>query len=960
MSDRLTPKATQVIERDKKITFQYRGKSVAAYQGDTIASALYADGLREMASSFKYHRPRGIYDLGVHAAEPTMTVDGRYNTRIARVLAADGMRVEPQFKTGMDILKLADKASGALQVGFYYKSKTFTKSKKAWDKAREMMRSAPGNLGAVKPLQKSHEFELVNLTPEVLVVGGGAAGLEAALTAAKAGVRVVLIEAEPWLGGFARFQGEDVFREVSGLIEKTAEYDNLAVLTSTTAAAVYPDGLVVCARACAPEEPFLEINYQIRPYTTVIATGAMDRPLMFNHNDRPWVSLPQTAQRLIHLYGVKPAGTAVAAGGDDYIYQVALDLANAGCRVAGIVDSREPGAAGEMAKAATDKGIEVFAGYRVLEAKGKKRLDGVEIAAVQGGGGKTLKAESLFASCGRTPLFKLIAQTDASIAYDAGLNLHLPINLPAAYFTAGRLMGLTDLSAIKAQGRLAGSMALEKLGLKAGAEKAAAEGLLAEAAKPCVNPFQTPAAGDNSRRFICLGNDVTEKDIDTALEEGFVHTEMIKRYTTATMGSEQGSLSQVNFIDYLALKRPDVMGKRKIATPRPPLVGVSMGALAAGLHGQPRITPLHRAQMERGGKPLRTGPWIRIEDFGDPDGESKAVRTTAALCDVSTLGKFRLHGPDAKKLFNRVNTKKIDGLKPGRIRYIAACNEEGVVIDDGIAVKLGENDYYFTTATGRSPVTREWYLRWKRENGWKAWIADLSDALGGVNLAGPKSRDILAKLTDADISSEALPFMGWCKAQVAGVEVMIFRMGFLGELSFEIHCPSYQLVHVWESLAEAGQEFGLKLAGLETQLTCRLEKGHALPGMDTDGNTTLFEAHFGWLRDKDRFDMVGGPMLKHYQDKPMRTKVVPFSMAGRQPVGDGYIIASDDKPGRVGHITSVRYSQTLDQTIGLALIDPCTELEQGRELTIVGGTHTFKAQQAKTPFYDPEGGRMKI
>ena len=960
MSDRLAPKATQVIDRDKKISFQYRGKTVSAYPGDTIASALYADGLREMASSFKYHRPRGIYELGVHAAEPTMTVDGRYNTRIARVLAVDGMQVEPQFKTGMDVLKLADKASGALQVGFYYKSKTFTKSRKAWNKAREMMRTAPGNLGTVKPLQKSHEFELVNLTPEVLVVGGGAAGLEAALVAAKSGVRVVLVEAEPWLGGFARFQGDDYFNEVSGLIEQLAGFGNLTVLTSTTAAAVYPDGLMVCSKACGPDDPFLEINYQIRPCTTVIATGAMDRPLLFNHNDRPWVMLPQTAERLIHLYGVKPAEKAVLAGGDDYIYRVAMDLADAGCDVAGIVDSRDQDAAGELAKAVSDRGLEIFANCRVLAAKGKKRLDGVEIAGVQGGQGRTLKANALIASCGRTPLFKLAAQTDARIAYNKTLNLHLPVDLPPTYFTAGRLMGLTDLAAIKAQGRLAGASALDKLGLDSGIDKAGEQDALAAVPEPQANPFQSPADGDNSRRFICLGNDVTEKDIDTALEEGFVHTEMIKRYTTATMGSEQGSLSQVNFIDYLAIKRPDVMGERKIATPRPPLVGVSMGTLAAGLHGQPRVTPLHQAQLAKGGRPLRTGPWIRIEDFGDPEGESKAVRTTAALCDVSTLGKFRLHGPDSEKLFNRVNTKKIVGLKPDKIRYIGACNEEGVVIDDGIAVKLDDHDYYFTTATGRAPVTREWYLRWKRENNWQAWIVDLTDALGGVNLAGPKSRDILAKLTDTDISNEALPFMGWCKAIVADVEVMIFRMGFLGELSYEIHCPSYQLVHVWEALAEAGQEFGLKLAGLETQLTCRLEKGHVLPGMDTDGNTTLFEAHFGWLRDKERFDMVGGAMLKHYQDKPMRTKVVPFSMDGRQPVGDGYIFASDDKPGRVGHITSVRYSQTLDKTIGLALIDPCTELEQGKELTIVGEGQTFKARQAKTPFYDPEGGRMKI
>jgi sarcosine oxidase, subunit alpha len=961
MSERLKKNPCEVIDRSHPVTIHYQGRPLQAFEGDTVATALYAAGMKDLASSFKYHRPRGIFDLGVHATEPMMEVDGRPNARIARIQVRHGMRVAPQKKPGIDLFKLADKASGALEVGFYYKSKTLIKSKAAWNKGREMMRTAPGNLGEIKPLGEKPRFEEVHATPEVLVVGGGAAGLEAALTAAGKGVRVILIEAEPWLGGFERFQGSTHWESVRLLAKALKGFENVSVLNSCTAAAAYPDGLMYCIQSCGEEEAFIERSWLIRPGAVVVATGAIDRPLIFNNNDRPGVILPQAAQRLLHLYGIRAGQKVLAAGGDEFLYKVCLDLARAGVKPAALVDFRSRSEAkGDLGRELEDMGVEIMRGFALYQAKGRIGVSGVEVSAVDGSGSKTIACDSVIAGCGRTPLFKLLAQAGALIRYDPGLGMHLAHSLPPGCYACGRITGQEEVKSIRVQGRLAGARALAFLGLDAGGEIREAEEALKDASLVRGNPAQPKVAGRKDRRFIDTGNDVTEKDMDQALAEGFLHTEMIKRYTTATMSPEQGAYSQANFLDYLARSGTEAMRSQKITTPRAPLVGMSLGVLGAGLHDQPRLTPLHHVQMKLGGRPLRTGPWIRVEHFGAPEEESLAVRRAAGICDVSTLGKFRVFGPDADKLLNRVHTKGVEGLDGNKILYTATCNEEGVIVDDGIIIKRDDRDYYVTTSTARAPLAREWYGRFQIDREWKVWVANLTDAYGGMNLAGPRSREILSSIIDTDISNRAAPYMRWVQARVACVPCLVFRMGFLGELSYEIHCPASQAAHVWQSLLASGKDFGLRPVGLETQICCRLEKGHVLPGLDTDGNTTLFGAHFGWLRDKDREDMVGGPMLRLLEKEAPKVKVTPFVLDGRVDLLEGYLIVSEEKPGRVGHITSVRYSPTLDKTVGLALVEPHKEMDDTGKLNLAGGGREFQAKIVATPFYDPKGERLTL
>lgn len=954
MSDRIPESSTQVIDRSKAVTLYYRNEPVRAFAGETVASALIASGVKVFSRSFKYHRPRGPFCLSGQCARCTMTVDGRMHVKICQIPVREGMRVEPQGDVDRDIKSLADKLSWAMPAGFYYKS--LYKPKFVWKKAAKSLRKAPGNLGEVRPLTKKVRFDEVNLTPELLVVGGGLAGMEAALVGTKAGVRVVLIETEPHLGGFQRFQGPEGQGPVKELITQLEGHENLRILTSTTASSLYPDGLMVCIQSIHDDD-FVERSWLVRPKVTVLATGTISRPLVFTNDDRPGIILPEAAQRLIHLWGLKPGRQALVTGGDDYMVRVALDLAAHGTEVVGVADYRTEGLGEPLNKALTEAGIEYLPGWNVSEAKGNRTVEGAEGTNLDGSNSRSFKCDLIVASAGRSPIHKLLGQAGSMMVHDQKLNLHLPQDLPPAYATAGRLLGLEDPEAIRAQGRLAGAEVLAGLGIDTSEVETQARAVLSNS--PDLHPIarQPYRAKDKSKTFICFCSDTTERDIESALAEGFDKIETCKRYTTTTMGLCQGSMCQANFAELLATKRPE-LSAQTLTTPRAPAAPISFGAMGAGHHDQPRVTPIHHIQMAEGGKPFRAGPWIRVEHFGDPEAESLAVHQAAGFCDASTLGKFRVFGPDAERLLNRIFTTSVDKLTGNRILYYAACNEEGVFIDDGVALKLGEHDYYVTTSTARALTTMEWFSRWSREEDWQVWMVNLTETRAAMNLAGPKARDILSMLTEIDISNTALPYMHWTEIEVAGVEALVLRMGFLGELSLELHCPSSQATDLWKTLLKAGKPLGLKPCGLETQFICRLEKGHVLPGLDSDGYTTLFEAGFGWLWDRSKTDMVGGPMLKMIEDQPFKNQIVGFGLDGRVGLRDGDLVVNG--PKRIGYITSVRYSPLLDKTIGLALVKPHPDFKEGGRLTLWLDRKELMAPIVKPPFYDPGGERMKI
>jgi len=959
MTGRLPKSPTQILDRTKPVKFYYQGQPVEAFEGDTVASALLASGVDTFSRSFKYHRRRAPSCLTGNCSRCTMNVDGRMHIKTCQTSVKEGMVVEPQGKVDFDTKALANFFSWAMPTGFYYKM--FYKPQWFWKIVKEIIRAMPGNMATFRPLATKPHFDAVNLTPEVLVVGAGLAGIEAAIAAAQAGIRVVLAEADPHLGGFEAYQGEAGHRLVQDSVRRLEKCANVRVLTSTRVSAIYPDGTAICIEACSGQgkQEFVERSYHVRPGATIIATGAGSMPMLFENNDRPGVMLPEAAQRLIHLWGIKPGSKVLLAGGDDYLARVGLELIEKGVELAGLVDYRKEGLDPALRSKLAEKGVKVWMGHTLIGSEGGRKVSGAKVSALDGSGSQTVSCDAIVASSGRYPRHKLLGQAGARMIYDPDLNFYLPEKLPPAYQAAGRLLGLEDPDAIKAAGRLAAARALKGLGIEiAPGDLDGAEAPLrrttaiAVSRQPLVTEDQS-----KGKTFVCYCHDVSEKNIEQAIEEGFNNIETCKRYTTATQGACQGGMCEANFAHLLAKKRPE-LGARVLPTTRPPVSSMSLGAMAAGHHDHPQLSPLHHVQLAHGGRPMRLGTWIRMADFGDDEAESLAVHHAAGICDVSMLGKFRVFGPDAEKLLNRIMTRKLDALAGNKILYFASCNEEGVLVDDGVALKMGEHDYLVTTLAGRAPVTEEWFARWCREEDWQVNVVNLTETRAAMNIAGPKSREILAKLTAADISDQALPFLHWAKLEVAGVDVIAMRMGFVGELSYELMCPSSQAAYLWSKILAAGKPLGLVPFGLGGLNICRLEKGHVVPGLDTDGFTNLVESSFGWMLNRNKTETVGKPMLDLYADQPLKEQVIAFSMAGRSPVNDGALVVDGDR--QLGRVTSIRYSPLLEKTIGLALVAPHEQWREGGKLRFwFDGGKEASADFAKPPFYDPSGERMK-
>ena len=954
---RSSPRATEVIDRSQVVTFYYGQKRIEAYKGDTIASALIASGVNVFSRSFKYHRPRGPHCMSGHCGRCVMTVDGRPNVRTCHTVVQEGMDAVPQSKNNFDFLSAADKLSWLMPAGFYYKR--FHKPSWLWPRVLKQMRSAGGNYAHLPTIDGYFRFDHVNLTPELLVIGGGLAGLEAALVGAQAGVRVVLVEYDHRLGGTDFLQGTEGQSRMENLISHVCAAENMTVLLSTHAATLYPDGTAFCVQTNV-EGDFLERAYHIDPGATVVATGAANRPLVFTHNDRPGIFLPEAVLKLIHLYGLIPQKPVRIAGGDDHMANIAVQLTHAGAQVAGLLDYRtqelNPNVLDELAKT----GIQFFPRHQVIRAMGNKFVEGAEISEINSASGKKIQAEAIVVSGGRSPRHKLLGMIGAKIVYNNDLHMHLLEALPPGYFAAGRLMGLVDREAIRWTGCLAGGHALAGLGLDMQAVTAQSSEALEEVPGPVA---VTPHPMKSTRRgkaFVCFCHDVTQKDVSTAFSEGFDNAESAKRYTTSTMGACQGSSCHDSFSQLVSNELREKTPTNPLTTLRPTSIPMSLGALTAGYHTLVKRTPLHDVQIQEGGKPSRIGPWIRMEHFGNIEAEIKAVHETAGIYDASTLGKFLLYGPDAEKLWNFVNTNNIEKLRKGKILYTAACNEEGVPIDDGIVIKLADGKYYLTTSTARATMTPAWYRKWCRENEWKAYLVNWTDKMAGFNLTGPNARHILEKMTSENIANDTFPYMHWRDMEIAGVKCFVFRLGFTGELSYELHCSASYAPDLWRKTFLAGQRYSLKPFGTEALLTCRLEKGHIFPGIDTDGETTLqgaFGNHIRFLWDRTKPDMVGGPILKHL-DGRSRMGVVGFSIEADAGISNGFIIKEGSR--RFGHVTSVCYSKALGRTIGLALVDNHEEIKKTGSMVIFGGGNEVVAYYQNPPFYDSNGERMKI
>lgn len=970
--NRLKHLPTLRIDASEKRLFRYGGKTFQGVAGDTVATALFANGVRIFSRSLKYHRPRGLYSLDGECSNTCMSVDGIPNVRTENTLLKEGMQVKVQNVIGsatFDLMGFMDKLDRLMPAGFYYR--IMHKPAAFWPFAMTQIRKAAG-LGKISPdFNIKGLYDEIYPHAEVCVIGGGAAGMTAALAAVESGVRVILIETRPYLGGcfdyrVASYKGNiKLCQRARELADQVEASEHIRVFKQAAVVGAYPGSLIAAFQVGRKKDPFDERYIEIQAETVVMATGCIERPLLFEHNERPGVMQVGCAHRLARTYGLLPGTEAVFSVGHDLGLEAAIDLFDLGLKIACVADHREDGQDAELLTALDRRKIPVFKGWVAAKAHGRKQVRKVTLSTLDGTVSRVFPCDLMVASAGLTPVTGPLSTALVKLHYDNHTGYFLPLALPEKMFAAGRMTGVNNPAAIEATGRRAGLLAAAACGADNQAALAEAEKTLAGLPGPDRGSKLVTAPVFGRKSFICFDEDATLKNIKQAIDTGFEAPELIKRFTAAGTGPGQGGIPGHNLPLYVA-KYTACLQPPLPTTVRPPLVPTLIATYAGVNRDMCKRTPVHASQVKAGGVFRRIGIWQRARYFSDDrqcEEEILNVRNNVGMLDASTLGKFRIHGPDALKALQRVYVSDMGKIAPGRVKYSAMCNDDGCVIDDGVVIKSQENDYYFTTSTARANATVEWIRFHTRFDGWNFHLVNLTDAMGVINIAGPNARQVLAKVTDADISDTGFPFAGYREFVVNGkIPVRAMRLGFVGELSYELHVPSSWMQALWDLLSEAGQPFGIGNFGVEAQNGLRMEKGHIILGQESEQRTNLLDLGLGflWDRSKKEAKTVGAAALRQTENDTDRLKLVGFRMEddARAPK-DGSIIVDT----RVrGYVCTARKSFTLKDTVGMALVESSlaglgTRLEifeddcEGRRLY---------GRVAPMPFYDPEGKRMKI
>ena len=943
---RLNSQPGERIDRTKKISFTFDGKKVEAYEGDTIGSALYAAGQRTFSRSFKYHRRRGLMCVAGQCPNCICAVDGAPGARACIEPAREGITVThvnalPSLE--FDAMRATDIFGGPFTPpGFYYK--TFIRPRKLWPLYEKILRNAAG-LGKLRHSQPEREWrtEYRRRHADILVTGGGPAGLHAALAAAQLGADVVLADegAEP--GGQQLVEGER--SEIAALVER-ARGAGVEIIDRGSALG-YFDGMVPVWQR--------DTLHQVRAARHVFATGAIEQPLVFAGNDLPGVMLSGGARRLASLYGVSPGRRAVVATTSDRGLHAAQALRGVGVQIVAVADLRPE--AGKLAQALRGDGIPVFSGHTVIEARGSKTVTEAIIQPLTGGSEHSFECDLVVVSGGTIPATSLLLQAGARTVYDDRRGHFALAAVPDGVFVAGEVAGHESDAMAAASGELAGVRAAQALGLGDDASHARAVELqkrLGQRRDPDVALAPPVSGAGRGKCFACFCEDVTSKDVHLSIEEGYDSIELSKRYTTVTMGPCQGRMCQLPSVQLMAQETGQGLDQVGTTTARPPWVSVPMGILGGRPVEPAKRSSIHDRHRSLGATIKWAGDWRRAYDYGDPEGEALNVNRAAGLIDVSTLGKLIVRGPDAGEFLDRLYPNRFANLKPGRIRYGVISSDAGRIVDDGTICRIDDETFYVTTTSSGAGAMEEWFSWWLADWGDRVHLTDVTQGVGAVNLAGPRAREIMAAVTDLDCSNEAFAYLDGKQALIAGVECLILRIGFVGEVGYEIHFPAGFGQHVWDALMTAGQPHGLRPFGLEPQRILRLQKLHILIGQDTDSESTPFGAAMPWIvkLDKEQ-DFIGKWALEHYADHGAGVALVGFTMSnGDVPTEGAVVLDASGTPA--GQVTSSRHSPVLDRTIGMAWV-PEGFAQDGAQITISDEGRTLTAEIQTKPFYDPDG-----
>ena len=986
------------IDRTRPLGFTFNGKAYEGCAGDTLASALLANGVHLVARSFKYHRPRGIVAAGVEEPNALVQLGTAASTvpnaRATEIALHDGLvatSVNCWPGPERDALGVNQLMGRFLPAGFYYK--TFMWPRSYWMRYEHFIRKASG-LGEAARAADPDTYEKINAHCDVLVAGGGPAGLAAALAAGRTGARVILVEQAGELGGSLldgrdSIDGEPAMAWVERAQAELRAMPEVRILARTTVYGYHDHNFLTLAERLTDHLPPAERSgprerlWRVRAKEVVLATGAIERPLVFGDNDRPGVMLASAVRAYVNRWAVRPGGAAVVFTNNDSAYRTALDLHAAGMPVAAVIDLR-PQAGGELPARARAAGIRVIEGAAIAAVLGGKRVKAVEIMRVAGetltGTAERLSCDLVAMSGGWNPAVHLFAQSGGKPRWDA----------EQACFVPGR-----PLQAERSAGACAGRFALDDClegGLAAGAEAASAAGfgdgsasaaptVEAVAEAPLLPVWLVPARkrpGHGAKQFVDQQNDVTAGDIMLAAREGFRSVEHVKRYTAMGFGTDQGKLGNINGMGVLAQALGQDIPSTGTTTFRPNYTPVTFGTVAGreigALFDPVRKTAMHEWHVEHGARFENVGQWKRPwyypragEDMHAAVArECRAAREGVGMLDGSTLGKIDVQGPDAAQFLNLVYSNAFAKLEVGRCRYGLMLKEDGMVFDDGVTARLAPNHFLMTTTTGGAAAVLSWLERWLQTE-WphlKVYLTSVTDHWATTAVVGPKSRATLRKLCpDIDFGAEAFPFMTWREGTVAGVPARVFRISFSGELAYEVNVDANLGRHVWEALIAAGKEFDITPYGTETMHVLRAEKGYIIIGQDTDGSMTPPDLGLGGMVKK-KGDFIGRRSL-HRSDmlRPDRKQLVGLlTEDGTTVLPEGVQLV--DKPGperpipMLGHVTSSYLSPALGRSIAFAMVKGGLGRMGETVHALLADGRAVPAVIARPVFLDPENMRM--